>query len=101
AAIGVRTVDAVVEVVVGIWPEIVIGIRPVNVIEQVVIGVGPEQRSEPAEDEAATPPRPGRPRECTVEARLPELRLQGDVGDGAVAEHTATRVARACRATPE
>src|SRR5262249_26969820 len=35
----------------------------------------------------------------TVEARLPELRLQRDVGDGAVAEHPATVIARACRGT--
>src|SRR5262249_10326596 len=59
AAIGVRTVDAVVDIIVGIGPKVVIGIRPVNVIEQVVIGVGPEQRSEPAEGYAATPPGPG------------------------------------------
>src|SRR5262245_27118621 len=58
AAIGVRTVDAVVDIIVGIGPKVVIGIRPVNVIEQVVIGVGPEQRSEPAEGHAATPPGP-------------------------------------------
>src|SRR5262249_55649414 len=101
AAVGVRTVDAVVDIIVGIGPEVVIGIRPVNIIEQVVIGVGPEQRSEPAKDEAATPPRPGRTRERTVEARLPELRLQGDVGDGAVTEHPATGIAPACRGTPE
>ncbi len=36
-----------------------------------------------------------------MEARLPELRLQGDVGDGAVAEHPATRIAHACSGTPE
>jgi len=36
-----------------------------------------------------------------VEARLPELRLQGDVGDGAVAEHPPTRIARACRGTSD
>src|ERR671931_306570 len=59
-AIGVRTVDAVVDIIVGVGPEVVIGIRPVNVIEQVVLGVGPEQRSEPAEDKTTTPPRPGR-----------------------------------------
>jgi len=35
-----------------------------------------------------------------VEARLPELRLQRDVGDGAVAKHPATGIARACRGTP-
>src|SRR5215472_11487162 len=33
AAVGVRTVDAVVDIVVGIGPEVVIGIWPVNVIE--------------------------------------------------------------------
>ncbi len=32
-----------------------------------------------------------------MESRLPELRLQRHVGNGAVAEHPATRVARACR----
>jgi hypothetical protein len=36
-----------------------------------------------------------------VESRLPELRLQRDVGDGAVAEHPVTWVAHACRGTPE
>ena len=36
-----------------------------------------------------------------MEARLSELRLQRDVGDGAVAEHPATGIARACRGTPE
>jgi hypothetical protein len=46
-------------------------------------------------------PRPGRTRERAVESRLSEVRLQRDVGDGAVAEHLATRVARACRGTPE
>jgi hypothetical protein len=35
-----------------------------------------------------------RARERTVETRLPELRLQGDIG-------AATRIARACRGTPE
>jgi hypothetical protein len=65
------------------------------------MGVGPEQRSEPAEDETATPPRPGRTGESAVESRPPELRLQRDVGDGAVAEHPVTRVTRACRGTPE
>ena len=36
-----------------------------------------------------------------MEARLSDLRLQCDVGDGAVAEHPATWIARACRGTPE
>jgi len=36
-----------------------------------------------------------------VEARLSELRLQRDVGDGAVPKHPATWIARACRGTPE
>jgi hypothetical protein len=36
-----------------------------------------------------------------VESRLPELRLQRDVGDGAVAEYPATRVAHARRGTSE
>ena len=36
-----------------------------------------------------------------MESRPPELRLQSDVGDGAVAEHPVTRVTRACRGTPE
>src|SRR6266566_9407254 len=52
AAVGVRTVDAVVDIIVRIRPKVVIGVWPVNVIEQVVIGVGPEERSEPPEDEA-------------------------------------------------
>src|SRR4029450_9667901 len=58
----------------------------------VVMGVGPEQRSEPAEDETATPPRPGRTGESAVEPRMPELRLQRHVGDGAVAEHLVTQM---------
>jgi hypothetical protein len=76
-------------------PEVVIGIRPVNVIEQVIMGVGPEQRSEPAKDKTATPPRPGRTGESAVEPRMPELRLQRHVGNGAVAEHPVTQVAPA------
>jgi hypothetical protein len=36
-----------------------------------------------------------------VEARLPELRLQGGVGDGAVAEHPPTRITRACSGTSD
>jgi tripartite-type tricarboxylate transporter receptor subunit TctC len=32
---------------------------PASRVEQVVVSVGPEQRSEPAKDETATPPRPG------------------------------------------
>jgi hypothetical protein len=56
------------------------------------MGVGPEQRSEPAEDETATPPRPGRTGESAVEPRMPELRLQRHVGDGAVAEHPVTQM---------
>src|SRR5437016_14641958 len=70
-------------------------------VPKIIIGVRPEQRSEPAEDHAATPPRPGRTRERTVEARLPKLRSQRHVGDGAVAEHPPTRIARACRGTSD
>src|SRR5262249_25306387 len=69
-------------------------------IEQVIISVGPEQWSEPAEDEPATPPRPGRTREPAVEPRMPELRLQGHVGNGAVAEHPVTQVAPAGEKMP-
>src|SRR5262249_59749133 len=72
-----------------------------NVVERVEMGVGQEQRSDPAEHEPATPPRPGRTEERAVESRLPELRLQRDVGDGAVAEYPATRVAHARRGTSE
>src|SRR5262245_20230904 len=97
--IGVRAVDAVVDIIVGIGPEVVVGIRPVNVIEQVVIGVRPEHRSEPAEYGPAEPPRPGRIRESALESRLRESRLQRDVGDGAVAKHPTTWVAHACRRT--
>src|SRR5262249_62436879 len=43
------------------------------------------------------PPGPGEPENPAVEARLTEFRLQRDVGDGAVAEHSATRAAHACR----
>src|SRR5262249_22580806 len=98
--IGVRTVDAVVDIIVGIGPEVVVGIRPVNVIEQVVIGVRPEHRSEPAEYEPAEPRRPGRTREPALESRLWELRLQRHVGDGAVAKHPTTGIAHPCRRTP-
>src|SRR5262249_10761433 len=97
----VRTVDAIVDIIVGIGPKVVIGIGPVNIIEQVVIGVGPEQRSEPAEHEPATPPRPGRTEERAVESRLPELRLQRDVGDGAVAEYRGPGAPHAAGAPPQ
>src|SRR5262245_32278860 len=56
------------------------------------MGVGPEQRSEPAEDETATPPRPGRTGESAVESRIPEMRLQRHVGNGAIAEHPVTQM---------
>src|SRR5262245_27706901 len=56
------------------------------------MGVGPEQRSEPAEDETAAPPRPGRTGESAVESRMPELRLQRHVGNGAIAEHPVTQM---------
>jgi len=56
------------------------------------MGVGPEQRSEPAEDETPTPPRPGRTGESAVESRMPELRLQRHVGNGAIAEHPVTQM---------
>jgi hypothetical protein len=62
--------------------------------------VGPEQRSEPAEDETATPPRPGRTGKPAVEPRRPELRLQRGVGNGAVAEHPVTQVAPAGEKMP-
>jgi hypothetical protein len=62
--------------------------------------VGPEQRSEPAKDETATPPRPGRTEEAAVESRRPESRLQSDVGNGAVAEHPVTQVAPAGEKMP-
>src|SRR5262245_23582636 len=94
-AIGVKTVDAVEHIIVRIGPEVVIGIGPVNVIEHVIMGVGPEQRSEPAKDETATPPRPGRTEEAAVEPRRSELRLQRYVGNGAGAEHPVTQVAPA------
>src|SRR5262249_34153909 len=88
--IGVVTVDAVVDVVIGVGPEVVIGIRPVHVVEEVVIGVGPEQRSVPAQYEPAPPPGPPRgPEEWAGESGRRELRSQSYVGDGAVAEHAA------------
>src|SRR5262245_16243793 len=61
-------------------------------MEQAIMSVGPEQRSEPAEDEPATPPRPGRTGESAVESRMPELRLQRHVGNGAIAEHPVTQM---------
>src|SRR5262245_26472470 len=99
-AIGVKTVDAVVDIIVRIGPEVVIGIGPVNVIEHVIMGVGPEQRSEPAKDKTATPPRPGRTEEAAVEPRRSELRLQRYVGNGAGAEHPVTQVAPAGEKMP-
>src|SRR5262249_6001644 len=84
------TVNAVVDVVVGVGPEVVIGIRPEHVVEEVVIGVGPEQRPDPTNDETAAPPGPpARPEEPAVESRRRELRSPSHVGDGAVAEHAA------------
>src|SRR5439155_11684227 len=69
AAMGVRTVDAVVDVVICIGPKVVIGIRPEYIIGEIVIGVRPEQRSEPAGHEPAPPPGPSRAKEPAVKAR--------------------------------
>src|SRR5262249_48213977 len=99
--IGVGTVDAVVDVVVGVGPEGVIGIRPENVVEEDVKGVGPEQRSDPTDDETATPPGPpARPEEPAMESRRCELRSPSHVGDGAVAEHAAATQAGGAYAWP-
>src|SRR5262245_16720918 len=54
--------------------------------------MGPEHRSEPAEHEAATPPRPSRTKEPAVESRRPELRSERHVGNGAIAEHPVTQM---------
>src|SRR5262245_50643113 len=93
-------VDAVVDVIIGVGPKVVIGIRPKHIVEEIGVDVGPENRSEPAEHEAAAPPRPGRTKEPAVEARRPELRSQRHVGDGAVAEHLVT-CAHARRGAPK
>src|SRR5438094_8357724 len=91
--VSVRAVDAVVNVVVGVGPEIVTGIRPVNVIKQVVIGVGPEQRSDPADDETAAPSGPpARPKEPPVKSGRRELRSPSRTGDGAAAEYAAAPI---------
>src|SRR5262249_56857000 len=68
AAIGVGAVDAVINVVVGVGPKVIIGIRPENIVEKVVIDVRPEHRSDPADGQTAPPPRPGRTKESAVEA---------------------------------
>src|SRR4029077_6415342 len=97
AGVGVVAIDAVVDVVVGIRPEVVIGIGPIHVIEEVVVGVGPEHRADPADDEAAAPPRPARTEESAVEPGRRELRSQGDVADGTIAEDPATQARAAHR----
>src|SRR5262249_14266309 len=97
AAESVRAIDAVVDVVVGIRPEVVIGVRPEHIVEEVVIGVRPEHWSDPADGETAPPPRPSRPEEAAAEAGKPEVRAERGVGDGAIAEYHATQVHRAYR----
>src|SRR5262249_54405521 len=82
----VRSVNAVVDVVVRIRPEVVVGVRPENVIEEVVIGVRPEQRPEPADHDAAAPPGPERATEPTVESGPSEVRLPRNVADGTLNE---------------
>src|SRR5262249_26243729 len=68
AIVSVRTVNAVVDVVIGVGPEVVIGVRPEHVVEGIVIGVGPEQRPDPAGDEPSPPPRPSRAADPAVKA---------------------------------
>src|SRR5262249_57766321 len=86
AEVTVRSVNAVVDVVVRIRPEVVIGVRPENVIEEVVIGVRPEQRPEPADHDAAAPPGPERATEPAVESGPSEVRLPRPVADGTLTE---------------
>src|SRR5262249_25805576 len=91
AAIGVGAVDAVINVVVGIGPKLIIGIRPEHIVEKVVIDVRPEHRSDPADGQTVT-------KEPAVEPRKPEARLQGRVGNDAIAEYsTGSSYARACK----
>src|SRR5262249_35780504 len=87
-AVGVGAVDAVIKVVVGIGPKVIIGIRPEHIVEKVVIDVRPEHRSDPADGETAPPPGPGRTKEPAVESRKPKARLQGRVADDAIAEYS-------------
>src|SRR5262249_37806164 len=98
-AIGVGAVDTVINIVVGIGPKVIIGIRPEHIVKKVVIDVRPEHRSDPADGETAPPPGPGRTKESAVEPRKPEARLQGRVGDDAIAEYPApgSGYARACK----
>src|SRR5262249_56169123 len=86
AEVTVRSVNAVVDVVVRIRPEVVIGVRPENVIEEVVIGVRPEQRPEPADHDAAAPPGPERTTEPAVESGPSKVRLPRHVADGTLTE---------------
>ena len=80
--IGIRPVDAVVDVLVGVRPEVVVDIGPEHVIEEVVIGVRPEHRTDPADHDAAAPPWPVRAMEPAVEARRPHERgPQSRIGD--------------------
>src|SRR5262249_60464103 len=98
AAIDVGAVDAVIKVVVGIGPKVIIGIRPEHIVEKVVIDVRPEHRSDPADGETAPPPGPGRAKEPAVEPGKPKARLQGRVADDAIAEYsTGSGYARACK----
>src|SRR5262249_22951010 len=59
ATIGVGTVDAIVDVVVGIGPKVVIGIWPEHIIEKIGVDVKTEHRYDPG-DCANTPPPPTR-----------------------------------------
>src|SRR4029077_9882670 len=97
AGIGVVAIDAVVDVVVRIRPEVVIGIRPIHVIEEVVVGVAPEHWPDPTDDDTAAPPRPARTEESAVEPGRRELRSQSHVADGAIAEDPATQARAAHR----
>src|SRR5262249_13151059 len=70
--------------------------RQEHIDEKVVIDVRQEHRSDPADGETAPPPGPGRTKEPAVESRKPKARLQGRVGNDAIAEYsTGSSYARA------
>src|SRR5262249_24338907 len=57
------------------------------VIEEIPVGVRPEQRSDPADHDAAGPPGPERAAESTVKARPSEMVAPRHVADRARAEN--------------
>src|SRR5262249_36998700 len=71
---GVAAEDALINIVVGIRPELIRLIRPVHVVDEIVVGIGPEQRADETDDEAAMEVAEPRVRETSCEDRTPRRR---------------------------